>query len=102
MKRHPDGVVRESALLKCVRGGELIVSNQSSLSFLADGDFQEQIDLDVLQHQVRTDEARAESQQLRDDDRIVIVLLKIPCLALRYQLPDGQVSSYYFHHCHPW
>ncbi|KAK0515136.1 hypothetical protein JMJ35_002515 [Cladonia borealis] len=77
MKRNPDGVVGERALLKCVRGGELI----------------EQIDLDVLQHQVCTDEARAGSQQLRDEDRIVIVLLKIPCLALRYQLPDGQIRK---------
>ena len=102
MKRNPDGVVCEKALLKCVRGGELFVSNHSSLSFLADGNSQEQIDLDVLQHQVCTDEARAESQQLRDEDRIVIVLLKIPCLALRYQLPDGQVSFYCFHDCSPW
>ena len=101
MERNPDGVVRERALLKCVRGGELIASNQSPLSFLADGDFQEQIGLDVLQHQVCTDEARAESQQLRDEDRVVIVLLKIPCLALRYQLPDGQVSDDYFQHCPP-
>ena len=101
MKRNPDGVVGERALLKCVRGGELIVCNQSSLSSLADGGFQEQIDLDVLQHQVCTDEARAGSQQLRDEDRIVIVLLKTPCLALRYQLPDGQVSFYCFHRCPP-
>ena len=102
MKRNADGVVRERALLKCVRGGELLVSNQSSVSYLADGDVQEQIDLDVLQHQVYADEARAESQQLRDEDRVVIVLLKNPCLALRYQLPDGQVSFHYFHHPPPW
>ena len=103
MKRNPDGVVRERALLKCVRGGELIVRNQSFPVFLADGNFKEQIELDVLQHQVCTDEARAGSQQqLRDEDRVVIVLLKTPCLALRYQLPDGQVSIFHFHHCHPW
>ena len=78
-----------------------MVSNQPLPAFLADGNCQEQIELDVLQHQVSTDEARAGSQQqLRDEDRIVIVLLKTPCLALRYQLPDGQVINYYCHHCY--
>ena len=92
-KKSLDDVIVKKTLLKCVRGAELIVSTLVSEKFPAKRVLQDYIDFDILQHQVRSDEMRAESRQLRDEDRNVIVLLKTPYLALRYQLPDGQVSG---------
>lgn len=53
---------------------------------------QEQIELDDLRFQVRLDEARMQSQQVQDSNLYVIVIVKRPLIALRYQLPDGQVK----------
>lgn len=43
-------------------------------------------------HQARVDTDRCQSQSLSDDLRHVILIVKKPLLALRYQLPDGRVS----------
>ena len=60
---------------------------------MTDNVFQEQIELDMLQRQGNNEKERAKSQQVRYDDLHVLVLVKAPLLALRYQLPDGQVCS---------
>lgn len=54
---------------------------------------QEQIELDDLEHQVRLDEERAQSQVIGDDNLRVLVIVKKPLLALRYQLVDGNVGA---------
>ena len=51
---------------------------------------QEEIDLAALVYQVHLDEERLRSQQIQDSDRYVILLVKRPSVALRYQLPSGQ------------
>ena len=47
---------------------------------------------DVI-NQVQFDEARRLSQPLTDANRVVLVLVKRPLLAMRFQLPDRQVRS---------
>lgn len=54
---------------------------------------QEEIELDALKHQARIMEQGAKSQQILYDDLHVLVLIKGQLLAMRYQLPDGQVCS---------
>jgi hypothetical protein len=54
---------------------------------------QERIELDNLVFQVRLDEERIKSQALQDSDRYVILIVKRPMVALRYQLPDGKVGD---------
>ena len=56
-------------------------------------DFKEEVDIETLKRQVRLDEERCRSQNIRDEYLFVIVIVKKPLLALRYQLPDGQVST---------
>lgn len=39
------------------------------------------------------DEERAELISFQDADRLVVIIVKIPLLAMRYPLPDGQVDT---------
>ena len=57
---------------------------------------QETIELDNLALQARLDEERSKSQHLQDVDRHVIIMVKKPLLAIRYQLPTGQVRRIRF------
>ena len=52
---------------------------------------QDTVDLENLAWQARADEGRSRSQHLQDIDRHVIVMIKKPLLAIRYQLGTGQV-----------
>lgn len=52
---------------------------------------QEQIDLEELRFQAHRDEERRRSQAVNDRDRFVLMIIQKPLVALRYQLPDGQV-----------
>lgn len=64
----------------------LIFSNPFSIQ-------QERIERNNLLFQVRLDEERIKSQALQDSDRYVILIVKRPMIALRYQLPDGKVAD---------
>lgn len=52
---------------------------------------QEEIDLENLSFQVRLDEEKYRSQQIQDSDRYVVLVIKRPAAALRYQLSTGEV-----------
>ena len=52
----------------------------------------ETVDFDSLKHQARLDQQRAQSQSVPDELLYVVIVTKRPLLALRYRLPDGQVS----------
>lgn len=54
---------------------------------------QEQIFLENLVLQSRFDEQQSSSQSISDSSRRVVILVKRPLIAIRYQLPDGQVGS---------
>ena len=56
---------------------------------------QEHIELETLALQGRLDEERNRSQLLEDADRYVILLVKRPLLAMRYQLPNGKVHMHF-------
>ncbi|KAL8825961.1 MAG: hypothetical protein Q9191_004090 [Dirinaria sp. TL-2023a] len=71
-----EGSVTEKKMLKLIRGSELL----------------ENIELENLVLQARLDEERSRSQYLQDIDRNVIVMVKKPLLAIRYQLPTGQMN----------
>ena len=49
----------------------------------------DQINLDNLREQARVEQ----EQSIYDEDKLVIVIVKKPLLALRYPLPNGQVSQ---------
>ncbi|KAL9016445.1 MAG: hypothetical protein Q9185_006214 [Variospora sp. 1 TL-2023] len=51
----------------------------------------EEIDLENLAFQVRLDDERCRSQQIQDRDRNVLLVIKHPAVALRYQIPTGQI-----------
>ncbi|KAL8668904.1 MAG: hypothetical protein Q9224_007769, partial [Gallowayella concinna] len=55
---------------------------------------QDEIDLETLSFQVRIDEERFRSQQIRDSERRVVSLIKRPLVALRYQLQTGEVRRF--------
>jgi len=91
-----DGSVSDKKVLKLVRAGELLVSSAvCHPQKTANVSPQEQIELDTLQHQVLIDEERARSQMIPDDSLCVLVIVKTPLLALRYQLADGQARPCY-------
>ncbi len=52
--------------------------------------------------QARLDEERRRSQSMQESELLIVVIIKRPLIALRYQLPDGQVigksSRYYVKH----
>ncbi|KAI4276786.1 MAG: hypothetical protein L6R35_006192 [Caloplaca aegaea] len=52
---------------------------------------EEEIDLENLAYQVRLDDERCRSQQIQDRDRNVLLVIKHPAVALRYQIPTGQI-----------
>ncbi|KAL8784483.1 MAG: hypothetical protein Q9195_009030 [Heterodermia aff. obscurata] len=66
-------------------------SQRRTLKLLRGGDLLEQIELDNLALQARLDEERNRSQILQDADRHVLLVVKKPMLAMRYQLPNGQI-----------
>ena len=51
------------------------------------------MELSILQDQVRKDEERALSQYVSDNLLRVLVIVKRPLLALRYNLPSGQIRK---------
>lgn len=51
---------------------------------------QEEIDLENIVYQIRLDEERLRSQQIQDSDRFVVLVIKNPSVALRYQLATGE------------
>ncbi|KAL8800559.1 MAG: hypothetical protein Q9182_005114 [Xanthomendoza sp. 2 TL-2023] len=53
-----------------------------------------EIDLETLSFQVGIDDERFKSQQIRDSERRVVVLIKRPMVALRHQLMTGEVSRF--------
>lgn len=55
---------------------------------------QEEIDLDSLTIQVRHDDEKYQSQQIQDADRYVVLIVKCPAAALRYQLSTGEVRRF--------
>ncbi|KAL8730906.1 MAG: hypothetical protein Q9181_004508, partial [Wetmoreana brouardii] len=67
------------------------VSERQILKLIKDCELLEEIDLENLVYQVRLDDERLKSQQLSDADRYVVVLIQHPLVALRYQLPSGEV-----------
>jgi hypothetical protein len=90
-----DGTVSDKKVLKLVRAGELLVSAPFTIYRSQLRKLQEQIELDTLLHQVRMDEERARSQAIHQDNLYILIIVKKPLLALRYQLPDGQVCTSY-------
>lgn len=54
---------------------------------------QEEIDLESIVYQVRLDEERFRSQQIEDSDRFVVLVIKHPSVALRYQLVSGEACA---------
>ncbi|KAL9604679.1 MAG: hypothetical protein Q9219_000399 [cf. Caloplaca sp. 3 TL-2023] len=67
------------------------VSEKQILRLVRRGDLLEEIDLENLVYQVRLDEERFRSQQIQDSDRYVVLVIKCPMVALRYQLSTGEV-----------
>ncbi|KAL8789718.1 MAG: hypothetical protein Q9213_000968 [Squamulea squamosa] len=67
------------------------VSEKQVLKLVRHGDLLEEIDLENLSYQVRLDEERYRSQQIQDSERYVILVIKRPAAALRYQLSSGEV-----------
>ncbi|KAL8799944.1 MAG: hypothetical protein Q9200_007405 [Gallowayella weberi] len=53
-----------------------------------------EIDLETLSFQVGIDEEKFKSQQIRDSERRVVLLIKRPMVALRHQLMTGEVSRF--------
>jgi len=95
------GAVLSKQILKLIRGGELLVTTRGLEAFvtLTCQFSQETIDFDSLRHQARMDRQRAQSQSVPDELLYVIMIVKRPLLALRYRLPDGQVSLRYCSPC---
>ncbi|KAL8886618.1 MAG: hypothetical protein Q9215_005706 [Flavoplaca cf. flavocitrina] len=60
------------------------------LKLVQDGRLLEEIDLDSLTIQVRHDDEKYQSQQIQDADRYVVLIVKCPAAALRYQLSTGE------------
>ncbi|KAL8644632.1 MAG: hypothetical protein Q9210_007156 [Variospora velana] len=67
------------------------VSARQILKLVRRGDLLEEIDLENLAYQVRLDDERCRSQQIQDRDRNVLLVIKHPAVALRYQIPTGQI-----------
>ncbi|KAL8651903.1 MAG: hypothetical protein Q9226_004492 [Calogaya cf. arnoldii] len=67
------------------------VSEKQVLKLVQDGHLLEEIDLENLSFQVRLDEEKYRSQQIQDSDRYVVLVIKRPAAALRYQLSTGEV-----------
>ncbi|KAL8846064.1 MAG: hypothetical protein Q9221_008810 [Calogaya cf. arnoldii] len=67
------------------------VSEKQVLKLVQDGHLLEEIDLENLSLQVRLDEEKSRSQQIQDSDRYVVLVIKRPAAALRYQLSTGEV-----------
>ncbi|KAI4223185.1 MAG: hypothetical protein LQ349_007478 [Xanthoria aureola] len=67
------------------------VSEKQVLRLVRDGHLLEEIDLENLSFQVRLDEEKFRSQQIRDSDRYVVLVIRRPAAALRYQLSTGEV-----------
>ncbi|KAL8671155.1 MAG: hypothetical protein Q9168_004332 [Polycauliona sp. 1 TL-2023] len=67
------------------------VSEKQVLRLVREGHLLEEIDLENLSFQVRLDEEKFRSQQIQDADRYVVLVIKRPAVALRYQLPTGEV-----------
>ncbi|KAL9037220.1 MAG: hypothetical protein Q9180_003843 [Flavoplaca navasiana] len=60
------------------------------LRLVQDSHLLEEIDLDSLTIQVRHDDEKYQSQQIQDADRYVVLIVKCPAAALRYQLSTGE------------
>ena len=71
----------------------LVALSSPTFPLLTFSSLQEQLDLEDLTYQSRRDEDGHHSQLLSDSSRIVIVIVKKPLIALRYQRSDGQVGS---------
>ena len=55
---------------------------------------QESVALNDLVSQAHEDEDRARPEPLSDSNRVVIMMIKKPFIALRYRLGDGKVGSF--------
>ncbi|KAI4169013.1 MAG: hypothetical protein LQ348_007370 [Seirophora lacunosa] len=69
------------------------VSERQTLKLVRRGDLLEEIDLENLAYQVRLDDERCRSQQIQDRDRNVLLVIKHPAAALRYQISTGQARA---------
>ncbi|KAL8728103.1 MAG: hypothetical protein Q9166_005628 [cf. Caloplaca sp. 2 TL-2023] len=67
------------------------VSKKQVLKLVRHGELLDEIDLENLSFQVRLDEERYRSQQIQDSERYVVLVIKHPAVALRYQLSTGEV-----------
>ncbi|KAI4261712.1 MAG: hypothetical protein L6R42_003092 [Xanthoria sp. 1 TBL-2021] len=90
---HLSGGTEMFAVFDCVRKPGLGrgVSEKQVLKLVRDGHLLEEIDLENLSFQVRLDEEKYRSQQIQDSDRYVVLVIKRPAAALRYQLSTGEV-----------
>ncbi|MCJ1477811.1 hypothetical protein MMC13_006484 [Lambiella insularis] len=66
------------------------VIRKQRMKIIFGGSILEDLYLEDLLHQSQDDERRAGTQQLTNSNRRVLVLVKKPVIAIRYQLPDGQ------------
>ncbi|KAI4137758.1 MAG: hypothetical protein L6R39_007112 [Caloplaca ligustica] len=67
------------------------VSEKQILKLVHHGDLLEEIDLENVAYQVRVDEERFRSQQIQDSERFVVLMIRNPVVALRYQISTGRV-----------
>ncbi|MCJ1463892.1 hypothetical protein MMC07_002501 [Pseudocyphellaria aurata] len=89
------GAITTRKMLKLLRGGQILVrqliNSAGHFVFAISHAIRDQIDLHDLMFQARLDEERAGSQSIPDSEPRVVLIIKRPLVALRYQLADSQI-----------